>query len=400
MVNIPPDGVASTKKRVAVLLDGTWNSVNDNTNVWRLKSLLASQGRDGLEPTSYYSVGVGTAFGERLCGGMFGYGLNDEIIRAYEWLIDHYNVGDELFIFGFSRGAYTARSLSGLISKCGLLAAGAPLSVNQLYARFRRARAAMTIRELIQQQNAGKTDFSLEERWILKYSEAIDIQFVGVWDTVGALGLPFGNLPILGKADMQFLNTGLRHSNKSAFHALAIDEHRKAFAPTLWTVDFKKWTLPPRHERTFSQVEQRWFVGAHANVGGGCQSDPLAQAPLKWMMDRASLNGLVFRRDIDFDVLPSPPPISDSYAEFMHGAYKLLTRGKPFYREIGSDPVPSSNTELRGNINESIDASVFERWRSDNAYRPQNLRQWGEKCKVDPSSLNHAVRADDLSKPV
>ena len=159
---------------------------------------------------------------------------------------------------------------------------------------------------------AGKTDFSLEERWILKYSQAIDIQFVGVWDTVGALGLPFGNLPILGKADMQFLNTGLRHSNKSGFHALAIDEHRKAFAPTLWTVDFKKWTPPPHHGRTFSQVEQRWFVGAHANVGGGCQSDPLAQAPLKWMMDKASLNGLAFRRDIDFDVLPSPPSISDS----------------------------------------------------------------------------------------
>jgi uncharacterized protein (DUF2235 family) len=400
MVNIPPDAVASRKKRVAVLLDGTWNTVNDNTNVWRLKSLLASQGRDGLEQISYYSVGVGTAFGERLRGGMFGHGLNGEIIRAYEWLIDHYNVGDELFIFGFSRGAYTARSLSGLISKCGLLAAGAPLSVNQLYARYRRAGAAITIRELIQEQSAGKTGFSLEERWILKYSEAIDIQFLGVWDTVGALGLPFGNLPILGKADMQFLNTGLRHSNKSAFHALAIDEHRKAFAPTLWTVDFKKWTPPPHHERTFSQVEQRWFVGAHANVGGGCQSDPLAQAPLKWMMDKASLNGLAFRRDIDFDVLPSPPPISDSYAEFMHGAYKLLTRGQPFHREIGSDPVPSSNTELRGNINESIDASVFERWRSDNAYRPQNLRQWGEKCKVDPSSLNHAVRADDPSKPV
>ena len=74
--------------------------------------------------------------------------------------------------------------------------------------------------------------------------------------------------------------------------------------------------------------------------------------------------------------------------------------GQPFYREIGSDPVPSSNTELQENTNESIDASVFERWRSDNAYRPQNLRQWGEKYKVDPSGLNHAVRADDPSKSV
>jgi hypothetical protein len=156
------------------------------------------------------------------------------------------------------------RSLSGLISKCGLLMAGG-------------GNAASTIRELSVQQSSGKTDFTLEGRWILKYSQPIDIDFLGVWDTVGTLGLPFGNLPILGKADMQFLNTSLRLSNKRAFRALAIDEHRKAFAPTLWTVDFPQDSTP---SRTFSQVEQRWFVGAHANVGGGCQNDPLAQLPL------------------------------------------------------------------------------------------------------------------------
>src|SRR4051812_32337727 len=150
MPDVPGDPPVPPKRRIAVFLDGTWNTVNDNTNVWRLKSLLAPVGKDGLEQLSYYNTGVGTTFGTRLRGGMFGYGLNDEIIRAYEWLIDHYNVGDELFIFGFSRGAYTARSLSGLISKCGLIVAGAPLSVRQLYARYRRAGAAKTIRDLLQ----------------------------------------------------------------------------------------------------------------------------------------------------------------------------------------------------------------------------------------------------------
>src|SRR6266700_518630 len=164
MSDIVPNPVVPPQKRLVVFLDGTWNTVNDNTNVWRLKSLLASQGRDGLEQISYFSVGVGTAFGERLRSGMFGYGLNDEIIRAYEWLIDHYDVGDELFIFGFSRGAYTARSLSGLISKCGLLTPGAPLSVRQLYARYRRGSAVKTIRELLKDAG-GQTNLSLEERW-------------------------------------------------------------------------------------------------------------------------------------------------------------------------------------------------------------------------------------------
>src|SRR3984893_4207411 len=124
--------VAPAKKRIAVFLDGTWNTVNDNTNVWRLKSLLAPHDRDGLEQLSYYSTGVGPAFGERFRGGMFGYGLNDEIIRAYEWLIDHYNIGDELFIFGFSRGAYTARSLGFDIDMRIAVVGGATVSQSAL----------------------------------------------------------------------------------------------------------------------------------------------------------------------------------------------------------------------------------------------------------------------------
>jgi uncharacterized protein (DUF2235 family) len=166
MSELPIPAVPS-KKRIAVFLDGTWNTVNDNTNVWRLKSLLAPIAADGLQQVSYYHKGVGTTFGSRWVGGMFGRGLNDEIIRAYEWLIDNYNLGDELFIFGFSRGAYTARSLSGLISKCGLISIGAPLSVAQLYARYRKASGAATIRELAQEQKEEKKDFPLEESWML-----------------------------------------------------------------------------------------------------------------------------------------------------------------------------------------------------------------------------------------
>ena len=399
MSELPIPAVPS-KKRIAVFLDGTWNTVNDNTNVWRLKSLLAPIAADGLQQVSYYHKGVGTTFGSRWVGGMFGRGLNDEIIRAYEWLIDNYNLGDELFIFGFSRGAYTARSLSGLISKCGLISIGAPLSVAQLYARYRKASGAATIRELAQVQKDGKKDFLLEESWMLKYSQVIDIDFLGVWDTVGALGLPFGELPILGKADMQFLNTGLRLSNKFAFHALAIDEHRKAFAPTLWTVDFQKGAPLPHHNRTLSQVEQRWFVGAHANVGGGCQSDPLPQAPLKWMMDKATSRGLTFRRDLDPDLFDALPVISDSYSEFMNGAYKLLTFGKRYYRPVGPDPVPSSATQMRENINETIDASVFERWRADKNYRPHNLYEWGVRRRVDIRAITTSAMADTASQAV
>jgi type VI secretion system (T6SS) phospholipase Tle1-like effector len=230
---------------------------------------------------------------------------------------------------------------------------------------------------------------------MLKYSQGVDITFLGVWDTVGALGLPFGNLPILGKADMQFLNTGIRISNKFAYHALAIDEHREAFKPTLWTVDLPKGPQPLRSHRTVQEVEQRWFVGAHANVGGGCQSDTLAQLPLKWMMQKASSDGLAFRREIELDQNSVLPPISDSYGEFLHGAYKIATRGKAYYRPIGAGPEPSSASEMRVTINETIDASVFDRWRHDLTYRPPNLVNWAFARKVDPAKLNEAVRADE-----
>jgi uncharacterized protein (DUF2235 family) len=128
----------STKKRLALFLDGTWNVVSDNTNVWRLRALFAPRSSDGCEQRAYYSTGLGTKFSEKIRGGMFGRGIDTAITSAYEWLMDNYEPDDEIFIFGFSRGAYTARSLSGFISICGLLRRGAPLGVNQLYKRYRR----------------------------------------------------------------------------------------------------------------------------------------------------------------------------------------------------------------------------------------------------------------------
>src|SRR4051812_43293723 len=132
MAEEPKIAAAPAKKRLAIFLDGTWNAVGDNTNVWRLKSLCAPRPSDGVVQLVYYDIGV-----NGFIGGAFGKGLNENVTEAYEWLIDTYSPGDEIFIFGFSRGAYTARSLAGLIAKHGLLKAGAPLGVRQLYERYK-----------------------------------------------------------------------------------------------------------------------------------------------------------------------------------------------------------------------------------------------------------------------
>lgn len=374
---------APAKKRVAVFLDGTWNTLGDNTNVWRMKSLCAVKGADGKDQSSYYNSGLGTKVGEKVSGGVLGYGIDDAVIDAYEWLVEHYNIGDELFLFGFSRGAYTARSLSGFIGKFGLLLPGSPISISQLYARYRLGGQAKTIRTLLGEQAKGRSNFNLEERWILKYSRPIDVEFIGVWDTVGALR----------KSEIQFLNTGVRVSNKFAFQALAIDEHRKRFAPTLWTKDTPKVVDPEAPPpRTLSQVEQRWFTGAHANVGGGYANDLLAQLPLKWIMDKATLHGLSFRANVELDDDALRSPVVDSYGPFLHGVYRLITLDKRFYREIGQSPIVESNS-TRETINETIDASVFERWAKDETYRPPNLDAWAARYGVDPGKISNSVLA-------
>jgi uncharacterized protein (DUF2235 family) len=384
----PEVTVAPKSKKLAVFLDGTWNAVADNTNVWRMKSLCATASSEGAPQLVYYDIGVNGFF-----GGMVGKGLSQNVREAYEWIIDNYNAGDDVFIFGFSRGAYTARSLSGLIAKHGLLKPGSPLGVAQLYERYKRS-DDRTLWKLGELQLAGTlSDVTLEEQWMLKYSQPIRIKMVGVWDTVGALGVPAFSIEGISRSTLGFLHTGLRLSIENGYHALAIDEHRRAFAPTLWSVRKPKdpdavFAAP----RSISSVEQRWFVGAHANVGGGCLSDLLAQIPLRWIMKKASLHGLAFRSDVELDGDMLGAQISDSYKDFMSGAYCKMSRRH--YRPIGADPEEREDGTHR-NVNETIDSSVFDRWRDVPQYRPPNLSDWAKRKSVDLANFRQSVSADD-----
>lgn len=171
----------------------------------------------------------------------------------------------------------------------------------------------------------------------------------------------------------KFLDTHLRLDNENAFHALALDEHRKNFEPTFWTRTVRTGQSGPP-DRPLDHVEQRWFVGAHANVGGGYASDPLAQRPLKWLMDKAAGLGLVFRDQVVIDTGQVTPPIANSYREFARGFYRFISR--PFYRPVG--PPPDQGTQATtARINETIDGSVFERWRADKTYR--SIETWVTK---------------------
>jgi uncharacterized protein (DUF2235 family) len=388
MAETPKIATPARTKRLAVFLDGTWNVVGDNTNVWRLKSLCAPADSVGTSQLAYYEKGV-----NGFLGGLYGKGLDQNITDAYQWLIDNYETGDDIFIFGFSRGAYTARSLAGFIAKCGLLKAGAPLGVKQLYERYRRANERTIWALLDAQRNGAISDATIEEQWMLKYSMAIHIKLVGVWDTVGELGIPLFSIPGISRSTLGFLTTDLRQSIDFGFQALAVDEQRRAFSPTLWTVktlnDPDTAIAPPR---PFSSVEQRWFVGAHANVGGGYESDLLPQVPLRWIIKKASLHGLAFRYDVDLDGAVLKAPTTDSHREFMYGIYHRFN--PPYYRPVAEEPKAiEGGTE--GSVNETIDASVFARWNKDATYRPPNLADWEKRYQVDIASLTTSVLASN-----
>lgn len=375
-------------KRLAIFLDGTWNDAGDNTNVWRTKSLCAPIGSDECEQISYYDRGVNGFW-----GGTFGKGLINNVVEAYEWLVEHYRSGDDIFIFGFSRGAFTARSLAGFIAKYGLVRPGSPLGVGQLYERYQRA-ADATIWALHANQNKGTlTDPSLEERWMLKHSMPINIKMIAVWDTVGALGIPVFSIPGISRSTLKFLHTGLRVPIEHGFHALAIDEHRASFQPTLWTVKKTTQAKP----RPLESVEQRWFVGAHANIGGGYHSDLLAQRPLWWILSKAEKLGLKFRGQVNLDDELYNAGFADSYSSFLGGWYKAIS-GR-HHRSIGliERTIDDSPSET---VNETIDSSVFERWRRDEKYRPPSLDDWAKRHSVDLGSIRNSVRADDPKRSV
>ncbi|MBX3724503.1 MAG: DUF2235 domain-containing protein [Xanthomonadales bacterium] len=376
-------------KRLAIFLDGTWNTPDDATSVHELRQrTLVGLAPDGVEQRSFYRTGVGTRWTERLRGGAFGSGLSANVLAAYRWLVDNHADGDQIYLFGFSRGAYSARSLAGVIVNCGLLRSGAALTADQVYARYRAGKAVEPIYRLEHIRRTGQRPLDDEETRLLADSRRVRIHMLGVWDTVGALGVPWTAAPLVGRKNFYFHNTNPSNIFDHCYHALAIDEHRGPYKPTLWTRFTPEGKDPAQDPHVPPpRIEQRWFVGAHSNVGGGYRDDRLYLLPLDWMQRMAAAHGLVFTSDISLrpdDVLT--PPV-DSYARFMKGVYRIVRLGKRFHRPIGA---PSR--KVRGGwstpIGETIDASVFVKYHADATYRPANLDAWAETRGLSLATLH------------
>jgi len=321
---------------LVICCDGTWNTADQQeggvptpTNVVRLYNLVAERDKDGVAQKKYYHPGVGTDGGvvSKALGGGIGLGLDRNIKSGYRWLCDHYSARDLIFLFGFSRGAYTARSLGGMVTRFGLIDP-AGLSEKQVWER---------IDDLFDngyRVKGATRKACVEKGWGFKKSENgldIPVHFIGVWDTVGALGIP-DHLGVLNLVDdpkkYKFHDTELNPLVRFARHALALDEMRASFEPTLWT------------NTQGRDVKQIWFPGAHSDVGGGYREIGLSNGSLIWMITEAKDKLLAIDPDVEaqikadcrdllhdslsdiFKLLPSKPravPALDTGdAQFLH----------------------------------------------------------------------------------
>ena len=315
-------------RRIAFCADGTWDTVTNDTNVYRIsKAIVAIPG----EQYSFYDDGVG-ADGtpiEKLLGGAFGAGLFQKIKDGYSTISSVYEAGDEVFIFGFSRGAYTARSLAGMIAACGLPTKNPDSNlVDTAFQAYRDKDKRAAILATLGAYGLVQAKMTM----------------VGVWDTVGSLGIPaiFGAVsPLL----YGFLDTSLNPQILNAFHAVAVDERRQEFPATLWD-------SPPAPGQTMEQV---YFCGVHCDVGGGYADDAgtgtaLSDITFSWMMARAQALGLVFDPGV-LAKYPSPIDKKDALDTKHESWNPLWLFPKP--REIASNATLANSVDIRCQMDSS-----------------------------------------------
>lgn len=415
-------------KRIAIFCDGTWNRNDkdlldaegrDMTNVAHMfnaiKNVPASA--DGHRQIAHYVDGVGTPdqagflgklkyTSDKFGGGAFGWGLDEKILNAYSFLIENYDPGDQIFLFGFSRGSYTARSLVGLLRNCGLpkLTDGDPSRFHALEnpaSPFRNLTRDQFFQHLMAVYRSRKsTDVDAQimgdepdsdrakrlREWVnpeiithrddhIGHPKAdsctyIRIEYIGVFDTVKALGLPELNKNLAEwNHRYQFHDAALSSMVRAARHAIAIDEPRITYKSVPWAAESVNWLNGRPESGGQATVLQKWFPGVHGTVGGALAGDArgLGNATMEWMVEGAEARGLTF----DTDLLAVYRAPVDAMGPFvMPGAsYKFpdnLTNAVYDYtRPDVSDP-------------DLLSPTVHARWHGKNpddagAYRPKSL---------------------------
>jgi uncharacterized protein (DUF2235 family) len=389
------------KKRLVYCFDGTWNRLDakNPTNVLLTAESILPLTQDAAQ-VIYYDEGVGTAdsWVNYFKGGVLGEGLVQNLAEAYQNLIFNHTPGDEIYAFGFSRGAFSARSFAGLLSNCGILDrrhASQAKKVIELYRsrdgtdayatklmEFRRDYCCDTW--VSEQENSWRK--KNVDGYALDESRRVRVTYLGVWDTVGALGIP-GNLALANKINSkhQFHDTELSSFVQSARHAIAIDEQRESFEPTLWTNLAKlNESVGKTDDAVDAPYQQQWFPGVHSSVGGSADWRGLSDQALHWVWIGAMRMGLQFDTEQNSRIFELRPKFTDKLEHSDDPGFSY-SKMKKFggYRMPGPEKL------------HEVSFSARRRWHENpkllpenKPYRPATLSKVsGELNKLDPMEL-------------
>jgi uncharacterized protein (DUF2235 family) len=257
----------------------------------------------GSQQIVFYDWGVGTDR-RKLSGGITGAGIDKNIMDGYRFLVHNYDDDDQLFFFGFSRGAYTARSLAGFIRNCGILKREHASKIPDAYRLYRKRTRASRPDE--PESVRFRRDFAV--------ANITRIEFVGAWDTVGALGIPVPFWGTLNEQEFLFHDTEPSKIVQHARHAVSIDENREDFAPVLWS------------DKPNVDIQQVWFAGAHSDIGGGYRERGLSDCASQWMLNEAQALGLEFESHFVDAIKPDPGDRQHNERRGIYRARGELTR--------------------------------------------------------------------------
>jgi uncharacterized protein (DUF2235 family) len=369
------------KKRIAVCMDGTWSRLNQDapTNIAKIARSVEHESADGAKQIVVYTAGVGAAntlnasASGALAGGLFGAGLEDDIVQTYIRLSLNYQAGDEIYIFGYSRGAFSARSLAAMIRRCGVLRRRHVDQAPAAFALYRTGKSFDDPECVAFRNKFGKSAHGGPDGSAGKADVAIT--FIGLFDTVGQRGLPsgFGPLTDWMNRRYQFHDVRLGGHVQSARHACAIDEARFAFPPTLWT-NLEELNRPFVDKGVAPldlPYQQRWFPGTHGDVGGGAPGAKLANFPLVWIVEGAEKAGLrVDRTD--------GSPLSDAMTpEQLDPCARLVAPNGP----AGVRPrmiLPKDRKDISADLVQELvhEVAVIRTLKAKPAYKPRALKRF------------------------
>jgi len=349
-------------KNIVVLSDGTGQEggKGNNTNVYKLFNMV--EDRTAYQIT-FYDRGLGTGW-RRFTGNVAGMGISQNIFECYKFIFDNYMAGDDIFLFGFSRGATTVRSLSAFIHLFGILPKARPELIKQAYRIYKISDSVK------RKQHADDFVSRHHNQWTR-------VKFLGVWDTVDALGLPLKKVNTfidwMPMFRHKFHNLTLSESVEHARQALAVDDERLIFHPKIWEKEIKD-------NQTMKQV---WFCGMHTDVGGGYKEQELSDIPLIWMTEEAKNAGLRIYPKHKVNVHPNADGfMHDSRKGFPSNLYVRKVRN--WNIETHGKPVVHESVLIRKLNRQNIESPPYHPWILDVDYE---VEPWNESQR----NVNHLV---------